>query len=51
MGAMRLPVLHAPVYDMIDFINERIREQNILNKKLKPNHKEYPEIEIIPYWY
>jgi hypothetical protein len=51
MGAMRLPVLHAPVYDMIDFINRRIFEQNKALKDKKPNHKDYPQIEVIPYWY
>lgn len=28
MGAMRLPQNHAPVFDMIDYINEKVKEEN-----------------------
>lgn len=45
MGAMRLPVSHAPVYDMIDFINEKIEKKNQKEKT------SFPTIELMNFFY
>ena len=39
MGAMRLPSDHAPVFDTIDYVNEKAKEFDI------------PLIRVIPYYY
>lgn len=36
MGGMRLPGNHAPVFDMIDFINERIDDKNRMENETFP---------------
>lgn len=50
---MRLPIWHAPLFDLIDSVNEMIEN---INKKKNPNEIEnpnewYPQIKLIDYFY
>lgn len=49
MGPMRLPIWHAPLFDLIDTVNEMI--DNINEKKSKIAIDKYPHIKLIDYFY
>ena len=54
MGAMRLPIHHATLFDLIDYVNVAIDEKNALRKQKAKNPSditEHPKIKLIDYFY
>jgi hypothetical protein len=47
MGGMRLPASHAPTFDLIDYVNDRIDSKN---KEIKVE-KRYPKLKIRNYFF
>ena len=45
MGAMRLPLTHAPTLDLVAYVNEQIVEKN---KGLEEQH---PTVSILEYYF